>query len=205
LVAAIHAVPAHNVIDALNQTGRVAPPDVPDLLAARQGLLAAQIWQDDPVLAVELARIDLILAAREIRNGQDGKQLLDETIELAQDGLRLAPAQARGWLILAEATFARDGLAAPKLVDYLTASLRASPYDVWLAPNRAWLAMLLWDRLDETTRDVAALQIRLVVQNWNLETLIRIVKQTGNPNPARAALAGDPALLQRFEASYFQY
>jgi len=204
VIAGIYAVPAREVIGALNQGGRVSVPIASDLVIARQALHMAQAWQNDAVLAIELARIDLLLAARDINSGQDGRQLLDEVIEVAQDGLRRAPAQARGWMILAEATLARDGVAAPKLVDYLTASLNASPYDVWLAPNRAWLAMMLWDRLDARARELGGLQMLLVVKNWNLEILLRIAKQVGDPNPAREGLSVDPALRQQFEAAYFR-
>jgi hypothetical protein len=164
----------------------------------------AQLWQQDADLAVELARIDLIFAIRQLRSGLDPRPLLDETIVTVRESLQRAPAQARGWMILAEATMARDGVDAPGLPDYLAESLRASRYDFWLAPNRAWLAMLLWNRLDAATRDAAALQMRLMVKYSNLESLARLAKQVGDPQPAREALSGDPALRLRFEAIYLQ-
>jgi hypothetical protein len=202
VVAALYAAPAVGVTGALNRPGVAQAPELQDLLAARNGLQLARLWQHDATQAVELARIDLLLALRQRTAGGDAVPLLDEAMQSAREGLHRAPAQSRGWLILAEAGLARDGLAAPNLTQYLAASLLASPYDVGLAPNRAWLALLLWDRMDETSRRLALVQMRLVADHWNLDMLVRLAKQAGNPQPAREALAGDAALRRRFDAAY---
>ena len=203
VIAALYAVPAVEVIGALNRQGGRAP-EVVDLVAAQQGLVLARGWQNDATLAVELARIDLILALRQLRGGLDAKPLLDQSIEMASAGLHAAPAQARGWLVLSEATLARDGLDAPLLAAALSESLRASPYDLWLAPNRVGLAMLIWDRLDSSTRQAVASQMRILIDYHGMISVVRLAKQAGNPNPAREALSTDPALRQHFEALYLQ-
>ncbi len=203
IFAALYAWPAGDVIIGLDKINS-PPPDVPDLAAARQNLQLAQIWQKDATLAVELARIDLVLATRQLRSGLDAKPLLDETIETVRDALHRFPAQARGWLILSEATLARDGATAPKLAEYLAESLRASPHDIWLASDRVWLSILLWDRLDQATRASAAMQMRSVIQFHGIDRLARLAKLIGDPEPVRQALSDDQALRQRFEAIYLQ-
>jgi hypothetical protein len=203
IVAELYAVPAVAVIDALDNN-RLARPTPADLVAAQQGLGMAWVWQQDATLAVERARIDLILVIRQMQNGQNARPLLDQTIAAARQGLHGAPAQARGWLILAEATAARDGIDAPHVTDYLAESLRASPYDVWMAPNRVWLALQLWDRLDAPTRALAATQIQLAIRNFGVERMVQMARQLGAPEPVRQALMGDPELRRRFEALYLQ-
>jgi hypothetical protein len=202
-IAALYAAPSVEVIGALNRPGGRAP-DIVQLVDAQQGLALARIWQNDATLAVELARIDLILALRQLRSGLDAKPLLDQSIEMAKAGLHAAPAQARGWLVLSEAILARDGLDAAPLAAYLVESLRASRYDLGLAPNRAWLAMLIWDRLDTSARQAAAVQMRMLIDYRGMISVVRLAKQAGSPNPAREALSADPALRQNFEALYLQ-
>lgn len=203
IAAALQAIPAVETLGKLNRVGTL-PPDVAELATARQSLALAQHWQNDAALATELARIDLILATRQVQSGQDAKPLLESTIAMARHALHGNPAQARAWQILSEAIFLRDGLADPKLVDYFSQSLEASPYDFSLALNQVWMATLLWDRLEPRTRALAAAQMRVVVQRFKLETLVGIAKQLGNPNPAREALSGDRELRERFEALYLQ-
>lgn len=203
IMAALYALPARPVIAALDKPSSPQPTPA-ELVQAQQALQLAQLWQRDALLGVELARIDLILAVRQIEAGLNARPLLDRTIATAQLALHRGPAQARGWLILAEASLARDGLAAPGLVAFLGESLRASPYDVWLAPNRTWLALQLWDRLDEPSRAIAAEQMRMMVQLFGLDYLVRMARQLGAPDPARQALARTPRLREQFEARYLQ-
>ncbi len=101
-------------------------------------------------------------------------------------------------------TVRRRRRVAAGLTDYLAESLRASPYDIWMAPNRAWLAMLLWNGLDAPTRDAAGLQMRLLVQQSGIAALARMARQVGDAAPAREALMSDPALRRLFEATYLQ-
>jgi hypothetical protein len=203
IMAALYALPAGPVLAALDKPA-AAQPTPAQLVQAQRALQWAQRWQADARLGVALARIELILAVRQRTAGLDAGPLLDRTIGTARQALHRAPAQARGWLILAEAGLARDGLASPRLADYLAESLRASPYDAWLAPNRTWLALQLWDRLDAPSRALAAEQMRLVVERFGLDYLVAMARQLGAPGPARQALAASPALRARFEARYLQ-
>lgn len=200
LVAALYAVPAGAAIAKLDKSDpRLAPGE---LLTARESLRLALAWEADGGTAVELARVALSLAAREFRAGGDPAPLIDETIEASRKALQLAPAQARGWLLLAEATLAKTSDPAT-ITPFLLESIRASPYDVWLAPHRAELGLRAWGWLEPQAREAVADQIRLTAQR-SPDRVVVMARRAGDPGPIREALIGDPEKLRRFDVLYLQ-
>jgi len=200
LMAALHAIPANAVLRQLDASDPALGPT--QLLAARQGLRLAAAWEGDGATLVRLARVDLSLAAREYRAGGNPLPLVDETIEAARRGLASAPAQARGWLLLAEATLAKTGdpgVTAPFMLE----AIRASPHDVWLAPNRAELGVRAWPWLEPETREMVAGQIRLTAAS-RIERAVAIARRAGDPGPVREALSGDAEKLRQFDVLYLQ-
>ncbi len=200
LVSALYAAPANMIIAKLDKNDPGLTPG--ELLAARQALHYSLAWEMDGGTGIKLARVTLSLAARQFRTGSDPTQLIDETIEASRGGLRLAPAQARGWLLLAEATLAKTsdpGMIAPFLIE----SVRASPHDIWLAPNRAELGLRSWAWLEPQAREMISDQIRLTAWRWP-ERTVAIARRAGDPGPVREALAGDIEKLRRFDALYLQ-
>lgn len=201
LMAALHAIPASAVLRQLDASDPALAPT--QLLAARHGLRLAAAWEDDGATFVRLARVDLSLAAREYRAGGNPLPLVDETITAARQGLALAPAQARGWLLLAEATLAKTGdpgAVAPLLIE----AIRASPHDVWMAPNRAELGLRAWPWLEPAAREMVAGQIRLTA--WpRVDRAVAMARRTGDPGPVREALASDPERLRQFDVLYLQH
>lgn len=200
LMAAIYAAPTSAVALKLDREPATVTPA--ELLAARRALQLALAWEDDGVLAVRLARVDLVLAAREFRAGGDPLAFVDDTIEAARRGLTAAPAQARGWLLLAEATLARTSDPGA-IVPFLLQSIAASPHDVWLAPNRAELGVRAWPWLDAKARAAVAEQIRLTSMRWP-DSTVEIARRAGDPGPVREALASQPAVLRQFDVRYLQ-
>jgi hypothetical protein len=200
LIAALYAAPVGEVMGKLD--GNDPSLAVGELLAAREALQLSLAWDGDGLTAIKLARIDLTLAAREFRAGGNPQPMIDETIDASRLGLTLAPAQARGWLLLAEATLAKT--ADPgAIVGPLVESMRASPYDIWMAPNRAELGLRAWPWLDAAAREMVAGQIRLTTIRW-LDRTVTMARRAGNPTPVREALAGDPEKLRRFDVLYLQ-
>lgn len=200
LVAALYAAPAAPVLARLDRSDPAVTPV--DLLRAREALAVAQAWRPEGAGAVRLARVTLSLAAREVQAGGDPAVLVGETLAAARAGLILAPAQARGWLLMAEATLAAtaDPGAA---VAYLLESVRASPHELGLAPNRAELGLRAWPLLDADSRDAIAGQIRLAGLRTP-DILVDMAVRAGDPAPVRAALADDPDRLRRFESGYLR-
>lgn len=201
LMAALHAIPANPVLRQLDASDPTLAPS--QLLAARHSLRLAAAWEDDGATYVRLARVDLSLAAREHRAGGNPLPLVDETIVAARRGLASAPAQARGWLLLAEATLAKTGdpgTVAPLLLE----AIRASPHDVWMAPNRAELGLRAWPWLEPAAREMVAEQIRLTA--WpRVDRAVAMARRTGDPGPVREALSGDPEKLRQFDVLYLQH
>lgn len=74
-------------------------------------------------------------------------------------GLRHAPASARGWTLLAEATMKADRGQAAR---YLGQALLLAPYDYWLALPLAQDAAKLWPELDGAARGRAVAQARML-------------------------------------------
>lgn len=200
LVSALYAVPANTTIAKLEKNDPGLTPG--ELLAARQALQYSLAWEMDGGTAIKLARVTLSLAARQFRAGGNPALLIDETIEAARTGLRLAPAQARGWLLLAEATLAKTSDPG-SITPFLIESVRASPHDIWLAPNRAELGLRSWAWLEPQAREVISDQIRLTAWRWPDRT-VAIARRAGDPGPVREALAGDVEKLRRFDALYLQ-
>lgn len=85
--------------------------------------------------------------------------------EVARAGIAKAPADIRGWLLLAEI---RRSHAPADAARMLEVALLLGPYDYWVAGKRARLAAALWDRLSEEARMLALRQVRLL---WAVPTL----------------------------------
>ena len=200
LMAALHAVPAGPVLQNLDRPD--ARPSAGELLAAREALRLAQVWESDGARSVQRARLALTLAAREYQAGGNPSRLVEETIAAARAGLQRAPAQARGWLLLSEATLAASGDPGAAAA-YLVESLRASRHDVWLAPNRAELGVRAWPWLDAEERAMVGAQIAIVGAR-SVERLVAMARRAGDPTPVRAALAGDPDRLRHFDVLYLR-
>jgi hypothetical protein len=75
------------------------------------------------------------------------------------DGLRQAPASARGWVLLAESAAPADS---GKAARYLGQALLLAPDDYWLALPLAQDAARLWPQLDAAARNRAVAQARLL-------------------------------------------
>ncbi len=200
LMAALYAMPAGATLAKLDRNDPSLTPG--ELLAARQDLRFSLAWEQSGTGATGLARVALSLAAREFRAGGDALPFVDEAFDAARRGLALGPAQARGWLLLSEATLAKTSDPGA-MAGFLVEAMRASPHDLWLAPNRAELGLRAWPWLDPAARQAVAEQIRLTATRWP-DRLVQIAWRTGEPGPIREALAQDAQMLRRFEVRYLQ-
>ncbi|MGE0151806.1 MAG: hypothetical protein AB7R90_04260 [Reyranellaceae bacterium] len=200
-MAALYAVSANDATRQLDASDPGLGPA--ELLAARQGLRYALAWEGDGATAVRLARVTLALAAREYRAGGNPLPLVEETIEAARRGLAAAPAQARGWLLLAEAMLARTGDPGA-VVPFLLEAIRASPHDIWMAPHRAELGLRAWPWLEPQARALVSEQIRLSALR-RVDGVVAMARRAGDPGPVREALAADAERLRQFDVLYLQH
>jgi hypothetical protein len=98
-----------------------------------------------------------------------------EIVPLLEEGLRQAPASARGWTLLAEA---QQPLAPEKSAAALSQALILAPRDYWTAAARLRVAALLWPKLDAEIRTSAQNQARLLWQEELLRPQLVIAVQT---------------------------
>ncbi|MGQ0741095.1 MAG: hypothetical protein ACT4OG_02190 [Alphaproteobacteria bacterium] len=85
----------------------------------------------------------------------------------AREGLARAPADIRGWVLLASARKAHDPAGAARILEN---ALLLGPQEYWVAPRRARLAADLWGHLSDDGKALAARQVRLL---WSVPALRR--------------------------------
>jgi hypothetical protein len=115
-------------------------------------------------------------------NARDGEALLQRgeallrtsapaatVVAIAEKGLLLEPASARGWTVLAEALMVSDKA---KAAEALSQALILAPRDYWLVAVRAQDSALLWDQLDSDNRQIAIGQARMLWQEPALHPML---------------------------------
>jgi predicted Zn-dependent protease len=98
-----------------------------------------------------------------------------DVVPLLVDGLRHAPASARGWTLLAEA---QQPLQPTRAATALSQAFLLAPRDYWIAAARVRAAGLLWPSLDGETRAAAEKQSRLLWQEELLRPQLVVAAQT---------------------------
>jgi hypothetical protein len=84
---------------------------------------------------------------------------------VVRDGLRRAPADIKGWILLAASRKTRDPASAARILE---SALLLGPQEYRFAGARARLAAELWDHLSDDGRALAARQTRLL---WSVPAL----------------------------------
>jgi hypothetical protein len=105
----------------------------------------------------------------------NGGRAPSEIVPLIEEGLRHAPASARGWTLLAEA---QQPSQPKKAAAAISLAFLLAPRDYWIAAARVRAAGLLWPSLDGETRLAAEKQARLLWHEELLRPQIVIAAQT---------------------------
>lgn len=167
--------------------------------SAALALVHALSWQDDANLAALLASTRLI-QARRTDSLEKAEPRLVQTINAARRAIRQSPAHPTAWTLLALALEARDSRD-PKFPVALERAIAVATYDPRYLAQRVEMACRHWHRLDDATHRLASAEIRLVAGR-DLLLLAHIAQRSFGLFQVREALAGDPALLDRFDAIY---
>jgi hypothetical protein len=156
-------------------------------------------WQDDADLAALLASTRLAQAAR-IDAPERATERLVQAAEAAKRALRLAPAHATAWTLLALALQTRDPRD-PHFPAALQRAIAVAPYDPRYLTQRIEMACRYWHLIDEPTRRLAAAQIRILAGR-DARSLAVVAKRSFGLQAVRDALADDAELLEKFDAIY---
>jgi len=172
------------------------------LAQAAQGRRDALARRDDGHLHAELAALELALAHHDGPATREGAARLERVESEARAALALAPAQPYAWVALVYAMVARGADSAAVAPIYRLA-VEIAPREPALVLPRIELgfAALARGALDDPARAALDGQIRIAADGAPGE-LARLARRRYALAPIRAALAGDPALLARFDTAY---
>lgn len=145
-----------------------------DLEQWRQSRLDALEWVDSGTLYYELADIELI-AARQTGPIEDLDRLEAARTDLLA-ALERAPANGRGWLMLAVLN-AQLSQPPEAVTASLDASLRTAPYDQRLLGLRLSLGFMYWESADPGLRAMLLAQVGNFAPARQLDVLQRIARQ----------------------------
>ena len=116
------------------------------------------------------------------------------TVQILEEGLSLAPASARGWMLLAEQSAHSDTKRAALA---LTVSLELDEFDYWLVDRRIRDAALLWHVMPVAGKGYTFRQIRLIWQTPILRARIEpLLAEQGVAAIFSRAFAGDRETLR---------
>jgi hypothetical protein len=138
-----------------NGLAREAAIPVPSYMVAR--IAMPKVAYRSAVQA--LARADARDGDAHVARGEALMALGESPTADLTAGLRHAPASARGWTLLAEASMKTDRRQAAR---YLGQALLLAPYDYWLALPLAQDAAKLWPQMDGVARERAVAQARML-------------------------------------------
>ncbi len=184
--------------DTLRGVARGAKPDPAVLDAAREGAEVSLSWLEYDRTLLRLGAFELVeagLAPPEAR-----RAVLDRSLAALRAGLARAPADAYGWVQLAQALRMRRG-PTPELNAVLGMSLRIAPYEHRLVMPRLEIAFSAWRALDDTTRRALVPQLVRAVDTAPVE-LAKATRRFFLLREVRAALAASPVHLARFDIVY---
>ncbi|MCW5744730.1 MAG: hypothetical protein KIT36_00835 [Alphaproteobacteria bacterium] len=202
-LAVPHLFSAIELLDARSVAERAQLDDPkltnPEIESAAAALLHALEWQDDADLAALLAATRLTQAARATTPEAAG-QRLKQAIEAAKAAIRLSPAHPTAWTLLATSLEASDPRN-PQFVAALQRAIAVAPYDARYLAQRVEMACRYWHLIDQPTRQLVAAQIHILAGR-DMPALAALAKRSYGLLPVRESLAGDPALLERFDAIY---
>ncbi|HLI19559.1 MAG TPA: hypothetical protein VKV32_00465 [Stellaceae bacterium] len=139
----------------------------------------------DPAASIRAGTIEYALAAT---GGDADHAQIDAAITDLESGLARAPADPKGWMMLARARAQLGDRGGARLA--LRNSIAIAPHDPALALARAEFGLQLLSDLQPEERQLVSEQIRLAAAD-QFAGLVRYVQNGGDPTPITSALAGD--------------
>jgi len=112
-----------------------------------------------------------------------------EGIEDAQKAIKLAPARAENWMLLAYQYSRADNTISPRVIAAMRQSYVASPLDVDVSPYRLSFAFNAWTALPDDVRDAARNEARQYGQTGNGQVFLHQAVPTIADSRARLEFA----------------
>lgn len=131
----------------------------------------------------------------------DGKAMLDASIDSHRKALAFNPRNAYVWTRLGQDLLVRDGPTAEKLGFIIDTSVRFAPYDSRLVIARVDLSLAVWDQLNDPVRDLMNHQIHIAA-GQSPTALANLARERFALARVTDLLADDPTLLKRFVYAY---
>jgi len=160
LMAGLAIEPHDGLLRAIGKGSRV---ELGDVLRATEDYRGALAWHATAEDSADLAALYFVAASLFPAEDILRRDFLRRAIEQDQDALQRGPAQPFVWLQLAMALINAEGdseLARQALVQ----SLRRAPWQPRLAQLRAGVGLRYWPQLDEESRALVLLQLRLAAE-----------------------------------------
>ena len=185
--------------DTLRGIARGAKPLPVVMAEAREAAHVSLSWQPFDRTYFRLGGFELVQAGLAARP-EDRNAALDRGIAALRFGLARAPADAYGWLQLAQAIRMRHG-PTPELNSVLRMSLETAPYEHRLVLPRLEIAFSAWRALDADLRAALGPQMMRAVDTAPVE-FARATRRFFMLREVRTALAASPIHLDRFNIVY---
>jgi hypothetical protein len=159
--------------------------------------LRAMTWRATAEIYNDMALYDLTRARRtETENNPSSQETWREAIQWQSRALGRAPADTFGWARLAYMMMQTEGLTDATAAT-LTHSFETGPYEPSLQLFRLVMAISLFDKLDQDTKDSMPFMIRAA---WKHDPsgLVKAAQENHFVSLAEKALADDPEKLAEF-------
>lgn len=140
----------------------------------------------DPAASIRAGTIQFVLAAGA---GDADRAQIAAAIANLESGLARAPADPKGWMMLALARSELGDADGARLA--LRSSIAIAPHDPTLALARAELGLKLLSDLPPEEWELVSEQIRIAAAS-HFDGLVKYVQDGGDLTPITTALAGDP-------------
>jgi hypothetical protein len=177
----------------------VARPAAGDDLGALASRLSASLrWMRSDRTLKRLGLVELALAEAAMAGPASPEALRRAARQHLTAGLAVAPADPLAWGGLASVDLAAGGGMAEPAARALVLSVLTGPHEPAIFWQRLDLCLALWPAIAESDRSLVLEQLR---QGWAAapEKLTALARQRDAAAAVRAALATQPAALERFE------
>lgn len=198
-VAHILLLPGNSGLSQLREGQTITVDGYNRILGSRD---AALQWVELPQARLDLGLALYLMAQDARRLRVDSRQALLEARRQLRLGLSASPAQVQAWLWLADIERALGN--PDEAARAVRLSLLSAPHDASLPGSRARMALLLWDRLGDDARRIAARDTAKAITAPDGEEFVAGIVELGSVEALREAVAGDRPAAARLKELLLQ-
>jgi hypothetical protein len=191
-MANILLLPGNSALDQLRAGETITADGYNRILSSRD---AALQWVELPQARLDLG-LTLYLMSQEARRLRvESRRALLEARRQLKLGLVASPAQVQAWLWLADIEQVLGNL--DEAAQAVRLSLLSAPHDVNFPASRARMALLLWERLSDDAKRIAARDTATAVAAPGGQEFVAGIIEQGSTDALRDAVASDPMAAAR--------